>query len=58
MNALAPKTTKAAVHYSPGMGTTRCKNCVHFEPPHRCEIVEGAISPEYWCEKFRRAKHG
>jgi hypothetical protein len=34
------------------MGSTRCKNCRHFESPHACELVMGEIDPEYWCKRF------
>lgn len=47
------KFAKEEVDYSEGMGKTRCKNCVHYEGNHSCELVEGTINPEYWCKKFK-----
>lgn len=32
----------------------RCDNCVLFEPPSSCEIVEGPISPNGWCLGYAR----
>jgi hypothetical protein len=47
------KASKQSVHYSQGMKTRHCGICQHFQPPHSCEVVEGKIDPEYWCEKFK-----
>lgn len=49
---------KRNVNYSEGMGEDRCRNCVHFESPNRCEIVDGLIKPNYWCNKFRMNQDG
>jgi hypothetical protein len=49
------KVSKKAVDYSPGMGVTRCKNCVFFRGG-LCERVRGVIDPEYWCRLFKAAK--
>lgn len=46
------KLDKADVRYSPAKDEDRCRNCVHFEVPSRCEIVAGDIDPDYWCERF------
>jgi hypothetical protein len=49
------KFTKAEVDFeSPAGGKDQCRDCVHFEAPNRCEIVEGRIDPEDWCSRFRR----
>lgn len=44
--------TKGSVNYSPGKGETKCRNCEHFVTGGTCELVEGVINPDYWCEKF------
>lgn len=49
------KLDKKSVNYSPGMRTRRCLLCEHYIEPRRCEIVEGDIRPDYWCERFKRA---
>jgi len=48
------KYTKQEVNYSKGMKTRRCFLCEHFDPPRSCEIVEGDIRPDFWCEKFKK----
>jgi len=49
------KYTKLEVLYEhPAKGMDHCKNCIHFEAPKHCEIVEGIIHPEDWCKKFER----
>lgn len=48
----ARKQAKKAVDYSPGMGRTRCKYCVHYRAG-LCERVRGVIDPDYWCRLFR-----
>jgi hypothetical protein len=46
------KVSKASVQYSVGMGAKRCFNCAHYRGDNECEIVEGTVAPEYWCERF------
>jgi hypothetical protein len=49
----APKLAKTAVMYQDHpKGNQQCSNCVHFLPPHSCQIVEGEISPNGWCGVF------
>ena len=33
-------------------GTQDCDDCLHFEPPSSCKMVEGKISPKGWCQLF------
>jgi hypothetical protein len=37
-------------------GDKRCALCIHFQPPHSCEVVPGNISPSGWCKWFRARK--
>ena len=30
----------------------RCDNCLQFEPPSSCKVVEGKISPSGWCKVY------
>jgi hypothetical protein len=30
----------------------QCSNCVNFEPPNACKLVEGSIVPTGWCIAF------
>jgi len=47
------KAKKEAVQYqdTPKNGQ-KCADCVLFEPPQGCKVVEGKISPEGWCSLF------
>ena len=33
-------------------GIARCGICLQFKPPNRCQLVEGDISPQGWCQFF------
>jgi hypothetical protein len=47
------KTTKASADYQePAKGKKHCEGCVHFQKPHSCTIVAGAISPGGVCNYF------
>jgi len=30
-------------------GDQMCSNCMQFQPPSSCKVVEGTISPNGWC---------
>jgi hypothetical protein len=54
---LKKKLMKEEVGYEhPAKGKDDCDDCKHFEvlAPRHCEIVEGTILPEDWCQKFKR----
>jgi len=41
---------QAAVKYQDKpQGDQQCDNCIHFEAPSACKIVEGTVSPKGWC---------
>jgi hypothetical protein len=49
------KLPKSQARYQAGPnGDRQCANCVHFAAPASCEIVEGAVSPQGWCQFFGR----
>jgi hypothetical protein len=49
-NASAQKAPQSAVQYQDKpKGDQQCDNCVHFEAPGACKIVEGKVSPKGWC---------
>lgn len=54
------KHDKSEVNYSPGKPGSQCRLCEHFRPPvspassAKCRRVNGSISPQYWCELFRK----
>ena len=49
------KAKKADMHYQdkPKDGQL-CGNCIHFQAPDQCDIVEGKISPAGWCIEFQK----
>lgn len=48
--AYSAKAPQAAVQYQDTpKGDQQCDNCLHFEPPSACKVVEGSISPKGWC---------
>jgi hypothetical protein len=30
-------------------GNQRCDNCINFEAPSGCKVVDGQVSPQGWC---------
>jgi hypothetical protein len=47
------KLPKSQARYQAGPHDGRqCMNCVHFAAPSACEIVEGDVSPQGWCQFF------
>jgi hypothetical protein len=48
--AQAQKLPQAAIMYQPTpKGDQRCDNCLHWQPPNACAIVEGPILAAGWC---------
>jgi hypothetical protein len=33
-------------------GTQRCDNCVQFEAPTACKVVDGKVSAQGWCKVY------
>jgi len=33
-------------------GIQHCEICLQFQPPNRCKLVQGDISPNGWCQFF------
>ena len=53
--AYAQKVGKDAVKYqdSPKDGQ-KCADCLYFQAPGSCAVVEGAISPNGWCSLYNK----
>lgn len=52
-NDEAEKYTKAGVEYEdPAKGNDHCMLCQHFQRRGSCELVEGKIAAEAWCDEF------
>ena len=51
--AAQQKLTKMVAKYQDHPnGQQRCEICLQFEPPDKCHLVEGEISPYGWCQFF------
>jgi hypothetical protein len=37
-------------------GDQHCDDCVYFQPPNACGLIEGEISPHGWCTAYNRKK--
>ena len=54
--AAANKMAQKAVGYQETpMGKARCDNCLQWQAPAACKLVEGAISPAGWCHIYAPA---
>jgi hypothetical protein len=43
------------VKYQPTpKGDQRCDNCVFWQPPASCKIVDGTIAPSGWCTLYKK----
>ena len=53
----AQKAGKDAVKYqdSPKDGQ-KCADCLYFQAPGSCAVVDGAISPNGWCSLYNKKK--
>jgi hypothetical protein len=43
---------KAVAYQDHPQGKKRCDECVQFQPPNACKIVDGIISPQGFCGIF------
>lgn len=44
------KASKEAMKYQEKPnGDMKCSNCLQFEPPASCKVVDGKISPDGYC---------
>lgn len=47
------KASKEAMKYQDKPnGDQKCSNCLQFEPPASCKVVDGKISPDGYCIAF------
>jgi hypothetical protein len=33
-------------------GNQKCENCVNFEAPSGCKVVDGPVIPQAWCKAY------
>jgi hypothetical protein len=50
--ALAKVSPAAAKYQDTPHGGMTCEACTFFRRPHACQVVEGDISPNGWCQLF------
>ena len=51
--AATRKKSKAQVAYqNRPRGIGSCATCCFFQAPHSCAVVEGAVSPNGWCNLY------
>ncbi|MGB9014029.1 MAG: high potential iron sulfur protein [Methylovirgula sp.] len=43
---------KDALYQDHPKGDQSCNVCQHFQPPSSCQVVQGTISPQGWCQLF------
>lgn len=47
------KAKQSLVQYQENpRGDQQCDNCLHWEPPDACKVVEGKINPKGWCALY------
>lgn len=51
-SAAAKMTQKAALYQDKPKDGAKCATCTHFQPPSSCNIVDGTISPNGWCQMY------
>jgi hypothetical protein len=51
--AAAVKMKRDDVGYQPmPKGSARCDNCLQWQAPHSCKVVDGVINPAGWCTLY------
>jgi hypothetical protein len=54
-SAQAAKVSQQVVKYQDTpKGEQRCDNCVHFEAPSTCKIVDGTVAAQGWCMVYAK----
>jgi hypothetical protein len=47
------KAKQSRVQYQENpKGDQECENCLQWEPPDACKVVEGKINPKGWCALY------
>jgi hypothetical protein len=50
--AQSKMTQQLVAYQDTPKGEQRCDNCIQFQPPSACKVVEGAIAPAGWCKLY------
>jgi hypothetical protein len=52
-DAAKPKVSKTIVAYQDEpKGNQTCANCINFQPPSACKVVEGEVTTHGWCRAY------
>ncbi|HEV8441729.1 MAG TPA: high-potential iron-sulfur protein [Methylomirabilota bacterium] len=43
---------KAVEYQEKPKGNQECDNCLQFQPPNACKLVDGKINPKGWCKLY------
>jgi hypothetical protein len=47
------KVAQKVVHYQDTpKGALQCDNCLQFEAPSSCKVVDGVVAPSGWCQVY------
>ena len=47
------KASKTVVAYQDQpKGNQSCENCINFQPPSACKVVEGDVTSHGWCRAY------
>ncbi len=52
--AAAKVSQKAVKYQDTPKGGQHCDNCLHFEAPSSCKIVDGTVAPQGWCMVYAK----
>jgi len=51
--AAQAKASKTVVAYQDQpKGNQMCENCINFQPPSACKVVEGDVTSHGWCRAY------
>jgi hypothetical protein len=51
--AAQAKVSKSVVAYQDQpKGNQRCENCINFQAPTSCKVVEGEVGLQGWCKAY------
>jgi len=52
--AKMPQTSPVVTYQNSPKGAQQCDNCLLFQEPTSCQVVDGTISPTGWCKLWAK----
>jgi High potential iron-sulfur protein len=49
-----PQTSPVVLYQSSPKGSQQCDNCLLFQAPASCQVVDGVVSPTGWCKLWAK----